>query len=1099
MGQFWKSRAFLSAVILLAAVCLPLGAQSITGTILGTIFDPSQAVVAGAKVTVTNVAQGWTLSANSDSLGNYIFTHLPPGRYQVQVSLAGFQTLTIPDIDVAVDQRARVDATLQPGAVSEQVTVNAGAAPLLATDSNAIGHLVDTREIRTLPLNGRRFFDLALLSSGAAPQGTTFSSVVWGRTTGVSLAGTRDINVSFLVDGAETRDERYGGTFQFSSVESIQEFKVQQNFVDAQYGQASAMVSAVTASGTNKFHGALYEFLRNNKLNARNFFDAARVPPFRFNQFGGSLGGPIYLPKYSGKDRTFFFVNYEGQRWRQQNTTIATVPTAAMRQGDLSSLVDSRGNLLPIYDPMSGDPATGRRTPFAGNVIPANRLDPISQNLLPYWPLPNRAGLAANYLTTAAQKNDYDQVTTRIDHNLSSKDRLMGRFSYIDEPFFRGGYSPLSGQVAPLRDTGSVIQYTRIVSPRAVNEFRFAYTRSAASYSQEPVSENLAAQIGLRNTSTDPKEFGLPSVSVSGWSGLGSFSPTIMNITDRFQWADDFTYTRGKHNLKTGIDFRRLRYRQRSAQDPRGFMQYQTNFTTPGPGLSGGGSAMADFLLGTVGYWQVQLEELGFDGRMIQPGVYFQDDYKVTQRLSLTLGVRWEYNSPWVQPRNNMADFNFSTQKVEYVLADPFAFRTSTTPGNTLSRGIINPQYNNWADRIGLVYRLTKNTVVRVGHGLYWNNVNNNQLTQSMSLYYPFVYNPQATESSFQLAPTMFNTMLYPSRPTGTNLPYGPNFSFYTVQKTFQRPYTSQYNFNIQQTLGDNYLIEIGFMGNQSHHMPAYTNYNQARLPDPNLPAQSQPLQSRRPYPQYSSINMFDRMGNASYNGLTASLEKRFSSGFSFQTAYTWSKALDTGTDISSDPIKQPGDPHSYRSLAALDTGQRFVASYMYELPFGKGKKFLGSANGLENAIIGGWQVNGITTFSLGVPFGVTVDSTIPDVDARAVFANRTCDGTLPRGERTRLRYFDTTCFSIPKPGTFGNSARNLWHGPGVNNWDVSFFKQFPLWSEARYLQFRGEFFNFFNHTQFGNPVSSLPNGAFGQILSAKASRTIQFALRLAF
>ena len=317
------------------------------------------------------------------------------------------------------------------------------------------------------------------------------------------------------MDGAETRDERYGGTFQFSSVESIQEFKVQQNFVDAQYGQASAMVSAVTASGTNNFHGALYEFLRNNKFNARNFFDGAEVPPFRFNQFGGSLGGPVYLPKYSGKDKTFFFVNYEGAAAPAVKHHHCDRADAAHAAGRLERAGGFRGT-IPIYDPLSGDPATGRRTPFAGNIIPANRLDPISKNLLPYWPLPNRPGIAANYVTTVPQQNDYDQVTTRIDHNLSNKDRIMGRFSYIDEPFFKGGYSPLSGQVAPVRDTGAVIQYTRVVSPRAVNEFRFAYTRSAASYSQEPVSENLAAQIGLRNTSTDPKEFGLPSVSVIG-------------------------------------------------------------------------------------------------------------------------------------------------------------------------------------------------------------------------------------------------------------------------------------------------------------------------------------------------------------------------------------------------------------------------------------------------------------------------------------------------------------------------------------------------------------------------------------------------------
>jgi hypothetical protein len=648
-----------------------------------------------------------------------------------------------------------------------------------------------------------------------------------------------------------------------------------------------------------------------------------------------------------------------------------------------------------------------------------------------------------------------------------------------------------------LADNVALLQYTRILSTRSVNEFRFSYARSAATYAQQPQSQNLAAQIGLMNTSTDPKEFGAPSVSVTGYTGFGSFSPTINNYTDRFQWADDFSYTRGKHALKAGIDFRHLRYRQRSAQDPRGFMQYQANFTNPGPGIAGG-SALADFLLGTPGFWQVQLEELGFDGRMIQPGVYFQDNYKVTRRLSLTLGVRWEYNSPWTQPRNNMAAFNFQTQREEYVLKDPFAFRTSTEAGDTLSRGIINPQYNNWADRIGLAYSLDDKTVIRAGHGVYWNNVNNNQLTQSMSLQYPFVWAPQETESSSQLVPTVFNTNLYPSRPAGSALPSGSSYSFFTVQKTFRRPYTEQYNFNIQRSLGRNWMMEIGYLGNQSHKMPAYTNYNQARPHTPGIPFSAEPLQSRRPYPNYGSIDLFDHMGNASFNALTAKIEKRFSAGGTFLASYTWSKALDTGTDINSDPIKQPGDAHSYRGLAALDTGHRFVASYSQELPFGRGKPFLSQSSGLQQAMIGGWQVNGITTFSLGVPFAITVPATTPDVDAIQVFANRTCDGKLPRDQRTRLRYFDTSCFSVPSPGFFGTSARNPLRGPGVSNWDISLFKNFVLhenWS----LQFRFESFNVFNHTQFNNPGSGLPSGTFGVITSAKAPRDNQIALKLMF
>jgi hypothetical protein len=1083
---------YVAAVACLVIAGSPLAAQSISGTILGTVYDASHAIIAGAGVTATNVDQGWSRVTKSDSLGNYTFPQLPPGKYQVGVSAAGFQSLTVSDIALLVDQNARVDATLQPGAATERITVEAGAIPLLATDSNAIGEVVNTQQIRTLPLNGRKFFDLALLTTGAAPQGSTFSSVVWGRETGLALSGTRDINVSFLVDGAETRDERYGGTFQFSSVESIQEFKVQQNFVDAQYGQGSAMVSAVTASGTNNFHGAAYEFLRNSDLDARNFFDRTSPPPLRFNQFGASLGGPVYLPNYKGQDKTWFFVNYEGQRSRRPATTINTVPTVAERQGDLSAIT------TPIYDPLSGSTATGRRTPFPNNQIPTNRLDPISQKLLPYWPEPNSPGLATNDVVVVGQQSDYNQVTTRLDHNLSDKDRLMGRYSYIDQPYFQAAYSPLAGQEAPLRNNGAVLQYTRIVSPRAVNEFRFAYTRSAGSYSQQPVSENLDAQIGLKNATTNPQEFGLPSVSVTGYSGFGSFSPTINNYTDRFQWADDFTLTRGKHNFKAGIDFRRLRYQQRAGQDPRGYLQYQANFTNPGPGIAGG-NALADYLLGTVGYWQVEIQELGFDGRRIEPNLYFQDDYKVTSRLSLTLGVRWEYNSPWVEPRNNQAIFNFATQQTDFVLKDPFSFRTSTAPGNAVSRSILPPQYNNWADRVGFVYRLTNQTIIRAGHGIYWDNVDNNKEASALERLYPFDYNPSNTESNSQLVPAVFNTTLYPDRPPNNVLPSGPTAFIQTLLISQRRPYTEQWNFDLQRTLGNNYLIDLGYMGNESHKLHMQMNSNQASLANPAIPLANQPLQSRRPYPNYGSIIVEANLGNANYNGFTAKLQKRYASGFSFLAAYTWSKAIDEGTDISGDKLKAPGDVKSYRSLAGIDTGHRFVGSYSLELPFGKGRRFLANATGVENTILGGWQVNGITTFSLGTPFGVSAPTGTPDVDALSVFANRTCDGLLPRGQRTRLRYFDTSCFSLPAPETFGNSARMLFHGPGVNNWDFSLFKIFPLNSERRTLQFRFESFNFFNHTQFNNPGSSLPSGTFGAITSAKNPRQNQLALKFAF
>ena len=453
---------------------------------------------------------------------------------------------------------------------------------------------------------------------------------------------------------------------------------------------------------------------------------------------------------------------------------------------------------------------------------------------------------------------------------------------------------------------------------------------------------------------------------------------------------------------------------------------------------------------------------------MIQPGLVLPGQLQSDAAVEFhAWHVRWEYNSPWVQPRNNAGIFNFSTQQIQYILQDPFAYQTSTQAGSAVPRALINPQYDNFADRVGLAYRVANNLVIRAGHGVYWNNVNNNQLTQSMSLYYPFVYLISQSADTSQLTPLQTNASLYPARPAPPALPYGPAFTLYTVQRTFRRPYTEQWNFNIQRTFGNNYLFEVGYMGNESHKLPEATNYNQASLPNPNIPFAAQPLQPRRPYPAYGKITVFDHMGNANYNGLTVKVEKHYSSGFSFLTAYTWSKAIDSSTDINSDDIKAPGDAKSYRSLAALDTAQRFVGSYTYELPFGKGKKFGGQSGSVANTFIGGWQLNGITAFSLGVPFGVTEPATTPNVDAVYVLANRTCDGNLPRGQRTRLGILQHE-FASPfqRLGDLRHFGLVIpLRGPGVNDWDISAFKNFPLPApNGGICSFRAEGFNLFNH-----------------------------------
>jgi hypothetical protein len=1095
-------------IALLSAMSLPTWAQVSSAELSGTVLDSTGAAIAGAKVTAANAATNVSHEAVSSNTGNYLISLLPPGEYVVTVEATGFKKLVQRGLSLQINQQATLDLTLQVGQVSEAVEVTA-AAPQLESESSSLGTVVSEQLVNQLPLNGRNFIQLAVLSPGVTGVGYAASGTIMSGTrpddrrpgTEIFSNGNREGSNNFLFDGVDDNERLTLSIVLRPAVESVREFKIQTNLYSADIGRNSgAVVDVITKSGTNQLHGSLFEFLRNSAMDARNFFSpkGTAFPSFRLNQFGGSLGGPVLVPKiYNGKDRTFFFVDYEGYRRASQSLAVGNVPTLLMRKGDFSETA-------AIYDPLTTI-ASGSgfvRTQFPGNIIPANRFDPKTAILINAYPTPTSPGRFNNYTSNVVQKQNWNQGDIRVDHQITPKDNLFARWSIQNTETNVPGTLPpvtLPGLPNPiaLGDEGSfagtsfqpaqhaVASYVKVLSPKLVNEFRAGYNRFRVDYvaDQFAPGAGLGNKFGLANSNVTPQEQNFPIFSPSNYFGIGQTrSLPIFRRENTFQYVDNMSMTTGKHTLKWGADFRRRQLTIYQTNQGNGRFNFSPAFTDSRQGT--GGDTMASFLLG---YPTATVHDYTFNWpgeRGSEVGLYFADDWRITRKLTLNLGLRWDYYSPFSEVANRWANFNVTTGKIDIAGVN----------GVDKYAGV-KPYYKNWGPRIGFAYQLMTHTVVRGGFGMFYNPGGNEGSSLRLFRQLPFGVTTTISPGDIFVGQKVSDGFpaLVPPDFSFANAPYG---SMFAVAPNFRPGYAEQFNLTIEHEIAPWALvIKAAAVGNLGRHL--YNTWD-ANQPIPSPAATN----TRRPFyaidPNLAGVSYFASDGLSEYYAGQLTLDKRLGKGLSGLLGYTWSHAIDDvvlefGGGAAGPQPQDPRNLKAERGNSIIDLRHRLTASYLYELPFGKGRAMM-NRGGIANVVLGGWQTNGILTVQTGQPFS-------------PVLQTSTTNGTGSRPNiigpvvypHTLQQWFTPSAYATPAPYTYGNASRNSLFGPGRTNLDASLFKNFVIREQVRF-EFRAEAFNVFNHPQFGLPNQNIGNAQVGSITSTVGNpRQLQLGLRFQF
>ncbi|HYZ83095.1 MAG TPA: TonB-dependent receptor [Bryobacteraceae bacterium] len=1104
-------------------LCLSLRAlgQTTTAGVAGTVTDDSGAIVPGVSVVVTNVETTLQRETTSDDSGFYQFPLLPPGSYTIALKKEGFRQVT-QTLRLEVNQRAQVDFKLLVGTVSETVEVKA-AAPLLEAGTSSVGQVIESKAVSDLPLNGRNFVQLAILSNGAigagyGPQGTIGSGTRADDTRGggeLMVNGNREMSNNYLLDGIDNNFRRNSLIVVRPTIESIQEFKMQANLFGAEQGRNSgATVNVITKSGSNAFHGSAFEFLRNDKLDARNFFNAKSTsakPPFRQNQFGGSLGGPII------RNRIFFFTDYEGLRKAQgTNTVVNTVPTQAMRNGDFRET-------RPIFDPATVTAAPGTasgytRQPFPNNIIPANRWDPVAARMIQAYPLPVVSGLSNNQFTNPVLVQDYNYANIRADATLSTDDTIFGRYS-LQKAFVQTptgfGYRNVPGLSIPLNlhngngsitpgdanfnNKNAVVALTHVFAPGFLMDVRMGYSRFDMGnlYPQaealDQSAPGLGQLLGVPNANQVPLSHGVPIFTLTGYSGIGGPSsiPTI-RLENTFNPSVNFTKIEGRHTIRFGVNIVRRQIIDFQANQGNGSFSFTRTFTGDPNNAGSTGDAMAAFLLGAYSSLAQDHQLVWAGYRVLEIGSYVADDFRVTNRLTLNLGLRHEYLPPPVEVADRQMNFDIATGKVKIA-----GFNTDRNVG-------IQSYGKLFAPRFGFAYQAMRNTVVRGGFGIFYNASGSGGGLYRMHRYLPFAASLGAAVNEFSPNYPQVQAGLPPIPSTDFNtVSNNPVGNFLAVPSNYRPAHALQFNFGVQHQLPWDTVVKATYVGNLGRHLDINYNYNQP-VPGPGAIPPRRPLFALAP--AAVSVTYAATDGNSSYNALQVSAEKRFSGGMSFLTGYTWSHAIDNV------PLQQggngegpiPQDPR-YRQLdrgpSSFDIRHRWTQTLLYDLPIGRGKRFQ-APQGWMNMIVGNWQVNLIMILQTGLPFTPSLASPVANTGTGSR-PNLVGDPTLDHP--TLTRWFNTALdtpgapWTTPALYTFGNSGRGVLRAPGRTNFDISLFKQFPITERIR-LQFRAEFFNAFNHPQFDLPNASIGTAVAGTISGTVGTpRDIQFGLRLVF
>ena len=1083
--------AVLAAVLLLGTV--PAAGQANTGELEGVVLDESGAVLPGATVVATHLESGFSVERLTGADGRYYMAALPIGEWTISAELPGFRRVVRTGIFLDLGRTLELPFELDLGQITEEVTVSA-AAPLLQSTTAEISDVIGTREVEQIPLNGRQFLQLAQLSDAVViPPGGTRGAALQQAGPLPNIGGQRAGHNIYLLDGVKVTDELFNNLVINPSVDSIQEFKIQKSMYPAEFGgKASALINVATKSGGNRVHGSAFTFVRDQRFDTHNYFDPPDrpVPPLDQRQFGGSIGGPLVT------DRTFAFVSFEGQRATRSLTKTFSVPSSAVRGGNFSGQ-------SPICDPLTRDSGTGVCGAFfPGNRIPGGRIDPVAAAFLEAVPPPSRGGEVQNLTSVERSESDMNQFSARIDHRFGRADRFFARFSTFDadalQPFGTSvqqeSLIPGFGRTLTTRTRNIAVNYARPIGRTFLSETRFGWMRVDGGQTSLNRGVDFAGPLGLAGVTRDPRDLGYPQIDTAGmYSAMGDPSSFVYRNNEHFELYQNVLIDRGAHHFKFGGYWFHLRFRPENPDTPRGRFAYTGRFS---------GNPFADFLLGYPVSARAGIGGRGEeDARTNWVHLFAQDDWRVSDNLTINAGLRYEFNQHMRDVDNRLSTIDLSVPGGRYVIASddagnispaaeallpliPIPWVTSAEAG--WDRSLLPSSKVRLAPRLGFAWVPdgSGGTVVRGGYGVFLNQWAYSVQT-AFARNLPFFLLKQVDVPAGQFVPGADTRSILASDPTGS-------IGGAIMDYDYQVEYTQTWSGGLQTEFGPSQMLELFYMGSYTIGADNSTIRN---VPLPGAGS----ISARRLVPQLAGIHAIRFDGTSIYHAVTVKTVRRIRDGLAFDVAYTLSRSEDDASSPGATAF-EANVPQDVRNifpgevaLSSFDHRHQFVGSATYELPFAAG------AGGLREALLGNWRMNGIVTAQSGAPFTVNVTDDIANIGAGpAQRPNLTGDPNLPLGERTPERWFDTDAFSLQDPLTYGNAPRNVVFAPGYFNVDFALAKNWRLDSGSR-LEFRWEIFNLLNRANFDLPNRFFGSPNFGRIFSALNAREMQFGLRWAF
>lgn len=1100
MSRSLTSRSSL-LTLALAATFTAAWSQVQTGRITGTVFDPNRASVPNATITVTNKGTGVAQRITTDASGSYVVPNLNPGVYDVSAAASGFKTTVRSGVEMLVGRDLQLDIDLSLGETSTVVEVNSEI-PLLNSESGNLGHVMTNQQIVDLPLNGRGFNELARLTPGVVLLGGTgnVNRVRPEFFNGTTISGVRGRQVSYYLDGADTTEQHQGGSWIQTSIDALQEFSVQQNAYSAEHSRSGSFFNATTKSGTNSIHGTLFEFLRNDKLDARNFFGLRR-DILKRNQFGASIGGPVVIPKmYDGRNKTFFFFNYEGTRERQGNVTNRFSPTTGMLNGDFSAVANT------IYDPATTgpNPAGGAaiRQPFAGNIIPAARLSPQARFFNPYLTTASTPGGLFTFSPSTAV--DLDQFTTRLDHTITDKHRVFFRWGMNRNGLNEPGNAPALGIAeSSTRGQNYTASITSNIRPTLINELRVNMLYGLITLNPYLLGRDFNKDAGIRGMEETKRSFDIgsfPDFAFAGYAGLsGSTFDQRPKTQDRYtlEFVDNATWIKGKHVVKFGTKIRHYQWLGTDSKNYMGQWTFNGQNTQNPASPTRTGDSIADWMLGLPQNGGRGYPSDTFGGDYTAWHFYAQDDIKLSNRLTLNVGLRYEY-TPFAKAYRGQTGTFDGTQSRPIIVASktkevdlgaqPGAARAYSFLGSLIQTSseaglpysITYPDKNQWAPRFGFAWRpLGEATVIRGGYGIFFEG----EYTDSrVNLFMPPFLLSDSAVNDQGVVPNRTLADFFLGAPLGS-----PNstIGLTPTYTRLQMGNDQHWNFGVQRQLGARYMVDVEYVGNKGSNIQGNNAFN---IPDAGPGA----IQNRRPFPRYAGFGYISSDTSTTYHALQVKFEKRLSQGLWFLTSYTFAKSLWTTNSPTG------GGRYVFeRGPSEYHVPHTFSGSFGYQLPFGRGQKFGSDANRVVDGFIGGWQLQGIMIFRSGVPFTVTMSRDVANTGVGGQRPNRIASGKLDTP--TLERWFDPAAFVAAPNFIYGNSGLRILSPDIVRTLDFSMFKQFAI-SERSKLQFRFEAFNLPNTPSFAAPNATLDTSTVGRVTATStAPRQMQVAVKLTF